>query len=100
MNNMFCIIGRLVEEPRTIIGEYDEKYTEIHLAVNRNFKDENGVYETDFIRVKLFDYIATSTTEYCRKGDLIGVKGRIESNDNRLELIAEKVTFLSARNNN
>ena len=101
MTNMFCLVGRLVEEPRKIMGVDDKEFTEIHLAVNRNFKNEYGEYETDFIRVELFDrIIATSTTKYCKRGDLIGVKGRIENNGNVLVLIAEKVTFLSAYRNN
>lgn len=99
MNNMFCVIGRLVEEPRKMFCE-DKEYTEINLATQRSFKNENGEYEIDFIKVKVFNYISSSVEEYCRKGDLIGVKGRIESNGNGIVLIAEKVTFLSARNDN
>lgn len=100
MNNVFYLIGRLLEEPRKIMGANDKEFTEINLAVPSNFKNEYGEYETDFIRVKLFDNIATSTTEYCKRGDLIGVKGRIENKGSELVLIAEKVTYLSASNNN
>ena len=61
----------------------------------RNFKNENGEYETDFIPVRLYDMIAKNACEYCKKGDLVGIKGRLQSIDN-LEVIAEKLTLLSS----
>ena len=50
--------------------------------------------------------MATNTKEYCKKGDIIGVKGRIESKvyekddetKYKLEVIAERITFLSSNN--
>ena len=73
------------------------------LAVPRNYKNSNGEYETDFIECVLWSGIAESTVEYCNKGDLLGVKGRIQTRNIELddtkkiytEVIAEKVTFLS-----
>lgn len=55
----------------------------------------------------LWDNIAASTVQYCNKGDIVGVKGRIQSRiiekeDTKkyvLEVIAEKVTFLSTNKN-
>ncbi len=52
-----------------------------------------------------FDNIAENTSEYCSKGDIVGVKGRIQSrtlekDGNKeyvTEIIAEKVTFLSSK---
>ena len=46
-----------------------------------------------------FDNIAMNTSEYCHKGDIVGVKGRIQRIDStsELQLIAEKVTFLSSK---
>ena len=50
-----------------------------------------------------------NTSEYCRKGDIIGVKGRLQSSTYekedgskayKMELIAEKVTFLSSKPKN
>ena len=44
---------------------------------------------------------AKTTIEYCKKGDIIGVKGNIKSeisNDIRkMLLVAERVTFLSSK---
>lgn len=55
----------------------------------------------DFIQCVLWNGIAENTAEYCRKGDLVGIKGRIQKleEDEEMTLIAEKVTFLSAKEN-
>ena len=45
----------------------------------------------------LFNLVATNTAEYCKKGDIIGVKGRVQSNGDKIEIIAEKLTFLSSK---
>ena len=64
-----------------------------------------GGYDTDFIDCVAFDSIAENTSEYCGKGDIVGVKGRVQSRvvekdgnkDYLMEIIAEKVTFLSSK---
>lgn len=93
MNNL-VIVGRLVSNPE-IFGE-EIKSCKITLAVNRNFKNEEGVYETDFIPCILYKMIGQTTAEYCEKGDLIGIKGRLQTLDGKLVVVAEKVSFLSS----
>ena len=90
MLNQTVLVGNLVDQPQM---EGDSCY--IKLAVPRSYKNENGEYETDFIIAKLWAGVATDTCKYCSKGDLMGIRGRLESNENGLELIADKVTFLS-----
>lgn len=69
------------------------------MAVTRTYKSENGDYEVDLIDVILYGKIAETTKEYCRQGDLIGIKGRIETQDNQPIIIADKVSFLSTSKN-
>lgn len=103
MLNQVIIVGRLVRNPELRKSENGIKYTNVTLAVPRSYKNVNGEYETDFIDCRLWSGVAENTTEYCKKGDLIGVKGRIESRSFEVdevkkyitEVIAEKVTFLS-----
>ena len=65
----------------------------------------DGTYDTDFIRCTLWAGIAENTCEYCKKGDVIGVKGRIQTNSYEvdgekkysMDVIAEKVSFLSSK---
>lgn len=104
MLNQIVLVGRLVRKPELKTSENSKKYTFITLAVPRSFKNINGEYDTDFIDCILWDNVASCTTEYCDKCDIVGVKGRLQSrlvekDDNKkyvLEVIAEKVTFLSS----
>lgn len=106
MLNQTVIVGRLVKDPELYETEKGNKVTNITLAVPRSFKNMDGEYDTDFISCVLWKGIAENTVEYCKKGDLIGVKGRIQSRkinideETRrevLEVVAEKVTYLSSR---
>lgn len=103
MNNLVSLVGRLVSTPELKETEEGKKVTYITLAVPRSFKNEEGIYETDFIDCILWHGIAESTVEYCRRGDLIGIRGRIQTTDverddfkyKKTEIVAEKVSFLA-----
>lgn len=105
MLNQVVIAGRLVSDPAIVENEEGRKLTTITIAVPRSFKNADGVYETDFIDCILWNSIAENTCEYCHKGDVVGVKGRLqtETTDNEdgtktktTNVIAEKLTFLSS----
>ena len=97
MLNQVVMVGRLVEKPIVEENENGRKVSEITLAVPRSYKNAEGIYETDFIKCTLCDDIAEKTIFYCYKGDLVGVKGRLQClSGNELQLIAEKVSFLSS----
>lgn len=94
MLNQIVLVGRIVEKP-TLIEKENKKYWQITLAVNRSFKNEEGIYETDFVPIVLWQGIAENVVEYCNKGDIVGAKGRIEMADDKIQIVAEKITFLS-----
>ena len=105
MLNQAILVGRIVKDPELRDTEKG-KVTNIVLAVPRSFKNTEGQYDTDFISCVLWKGVAESTVEYCKKGDLVGIKGRIQTRDVELEdethkkyveVIAEKVTFLSSK---
>lgn len=96
MTNLAYLIGRLTENP-TMKEEGEKKITTITLAVQRSYKNEEGIYETDFINCILWRIIANNVIEYCKKGDLIGIKGSLQTIDNQLVVVAEKVSFLSTK---
>lgn len=106
MLNQVVLVGRLVDNPTIIELEEEQKKAIVTLAVQRTFKNAEGIYDTDFIKCILWNAVATSTTEYCHKGDIVGIKGRIQVNTYEdkdgtkqysTEVIAEKVTFLSSK---
>jgi len=105
MLNQTVLVGRLVRDPELFETENGNKIANITLAVPRNYKNINGEYETDFIPCTLWKGIAENAVEYCHKGDLVGIKGRLQSRNIETdterkqitELVAEKVTYLSSK---
>ena len=105
MLNQLILVGRLAKKPELKETEKKKKYSHILLAVPRSFKNMDGNYETDFIDCTLWDHIAKNTVEYCECGDILGIRGRLQNNvyekeDKKvyaLEVIAEKVTFLTSK---
>ena len=103
MLNQVIVVGRLTKDVEVI--ETDGKTRSyITLAVSRPYKNADGEYGTDFIDCVLWDTVANNTAEYCHKGDIIGVKGRIETFINSEEkkvtqIVAEKISFLSTKKN-
>lgn len=101
MNNYVLLIGRITTTPEVQDSIGGKKYCIINLAINRSYKNDDGVYETDFIPVRLEGTIATNTAEYCKQGDLVGVKGTLQQTlDGRLQVYAEKLTFLANKDIN
>ena len=79
MLNQIVLVGRLVKTPEVVKTDSDKEVSNITLAVPRSYKNINGEYETDYIDCVLWTGIAENTTEYCKKGDLLGVKGRVQT---------------------
>ena len=102
MLNQLTLVGRLVRNPE-VITTNDTKLSHITIAVPRSYKNINGEYETDYINCTLWRGIAESTAEYCKKGDLIAIRGRLQSsvyekdgkNVYATDVIVEKITFLT-----
>ena len=109
MLNQVILVGRLTDDPKVNVNSNGKKVSTITMAVGRSFKNSEGLYDTDFIRCTLWEGIANNTSEYCKKGDVVGVKGRlqVESYENQkgekrtsTSVVAEKVTFLTHNNTN
>ena len=106
MLNSIILVGRLTSNVEVQELEDGRSVSSVILAVNRNFKNADGIYETDFIKCILWNVVAINTAEYCKVGDVIGIKGRLqtssyEDSDHKTkyntEVVAEKVTFLSSK---
>ena len=104
MNN-FWGVGRLVAQPEIKESGNGKKYMNFTVAVQRSYKNADGVYETDFLDVVSFGPVAETTAEYCQKGDMIGIKGRVETSvyeneagekRKNVQIVADRITFLSS----
>ncbi len=108
MVNQIVLVGRIARSPEIKTTETGKKYASLTLAVPRNYRNVNGEYDTDFLDCTLWTNVAESTNEYCKTGDMIGVKGRVQSRivespdgvrRRKTEIVAERVTFLTSNPN-
>ncbi|MGL4949380.1 MAG: single-stranded DNA-binding protein [Anaeroplasmataceae bacterium] len=109
MYNYVFILGRIVKDVEIRKTQDDRSVSTLTLAVTRPFKNSaNNTYDTDFVNITLWEQISEVTSEYCKKGDMVAVKGRIQTktdliNDKKvsiIEIIGERVIFVSSKKNN
>ena len=97
MLNQYVGVGRLKSlEYKDLPSQ--KSVAKITLSIQRTFKNKDGVYESDIIPFVLFGEVAKAVKDnLLKEGDIIGIKGRIScpSENDRPEVVAEKVTFLS-----
>ncbi len=103
--NSVTLVGRLVQDPEVKTSSDGTCRTLITVAVSRDYRNSDGIYDADFIRCVLWNGIASATKDYCHKGDVVGIKGKLqtrtyETDDNEkkhlTEVIVDKVTFISS----
>ena len=93
MYNYFMLIGRLCTDVE--IKEYSDgkRVANLLLAVNRVFKNQNGEYDTDFISVAVWEFLADVAVDNLKKGRMVGVKGRIAARKVTLKDDTELTTY-------
>lgn len=78
--NKFVLIGNLTKDIEiTKAGE--ASLAEFVLAVNRSYKNREGVRESDFILVKAWRETAERLASWTKKGDKILVEGEIQTSN-------------------
>ena len=97
MINQVIMVGRLADEFR-IDETKNEKLVYNTLIIQQPHKNKNGVIETDYINFCVSNELANCCIDYCKKGDIIGIKGKLKNVDKNIMINAEKVTFLSSKN--
>jgi single-strand DNA-binding protein len=106
MFNQVMLVGRLTKDPELRYTAEGAPVATVTLAVNRNFRNSAGDIETDFVNCTLWRKTAENTTNYCRKGSILGVSGRVQTRNyenadgNRVyvtDVVADSVRFLSGK---
>ena len=106
MVNNVVLVGRLVRDVDLRQTSTGKEMTYFTLAVNRNFKNEQGVQAADFIGCVAFGKTAENMARFLSKGSLIAVEGRIstrnfQGNDGKTvyvtEVVASSITFLESK---
>ena len=102
MLNKIVIQGRLCSTPELRRTQSGTAVTSFTLAVDRDFKGQNGEKETDFIDIVAWSNIAEFVSNYFKKGDMAIVSGRLQSrrwedrDGNKrtaIEIVAENIYF-------
>jgi single-strand DNA-binding protein len=107
MMNRVVLVGRLTKDPELRYTPNGVPVATFTLAVNRNFSNQQGERETDFINCVVWRKPAENVANFLKKGSLAGVDGRIqtrnyEGQDGKrvyvTEVLAESVQFLEPKN--
>lgn len=107
MVNNVTLLGRITRDPEVKSVGNGSSVCNFTLAVNRNFKNQQGEYEADFINVVAFGNTAQRMQQYVAKGNLLAVTGRIQTRnyENNMgqrvyvtEVVAASVSFVESRN--
>ena len=108
MINNVVLIGRLTRDAELRYTPSNIAVATFNLAVNRNFKNDNGDIEADFINVVMWRQQAENFANWVKKGNLVGITGRIQtrSYDNQqgqrvyvTEVVAESFQILEKKDN-
>ena len=105
MINNVVVVGRLTRAVDLRYTSNGTAYASFTLATDRDFKNQNGEKETDFINCVMWRKPAENLANYTKKGSLIGIEGRIQTRnyDNQqgqrvyvTEVLAERFHFLES----
>lgn len=105
MINNVVVVGRLTRAVDLRYTSNGTAYASFTLATDRDFKNQNGEKETDFINCVMWRKPAENLANYTKKGSLIGVEGRIQTRNYEneqgqrvyvTEVLAERFHFLKS----
>ena len=105
MINNVVLIGRVTFDPEMRTTPTGLAVCNIGIAVERDYKNDQGNKETDFFSIVVWKKLAELVSQYVGKGSLIGVSGRLQSrkyerngeNRTSVEIVAESIQFLDRK---
>lgn len=105
MNKVF-LIGRLTRDPELRYTGNNTAVASFSIAVNRNFTNQSGEREADFINIVVWRKQAENVKNYLTQGSQVAIDGRIQtrSYDDQdgkkryvTEVVADNVEFLGSK---
>lgn len=79
MINSVSLTGRLTRDPELKYSQNGTAFANTTLAVERNYTNQQGEREADFIRLSASGKRAETLANYFKKGELMGVEGRLKT---------------------
>ena len=108
MINNVVLIGRLTRDVNLRYTPQNQAVGQFTLSVNRNFKNQNGEYDADFINCVIWGKSAENFANWTKKGNLVGITGRVQTRNYEnqqgqrvyvTEVVAESFQLLEKRDN-
>lgn len=108
MINNVVLVGRMTRDAELRYTPQNQAVATFTLAVNRNFKNQSGEREADFINVVIWRQQAENLANWAKKGALIGITGRIQTRNYEnqqgqrvyvTEVVADSFQLLESRTN-
>lgn len=81
MLNKVIIMGRLVKDPELRRTQSGTAVTSFRIAVDRDFKSQDGSKQADFFDVVAWRNTAEFVSKYFTKGRMAVVEGRLQTRD-------------------
>ncbi|KRM12642.1 single-stranded DNA-binding protein [Paucilactobacillus suebicus] len=109
MINRAILVGRLTRDPELRYTTSGAAVATFSLAVNRQFTNQAGEREADFINCVIWRKSAENFSNFTHKGSLVGIDGRIQTRNyenqqgNRVyvtEVVVENFSLLEPRSHN
>lgn len=106
MINSVVLVGRMARDAELRYTPSNQAVATFTLAVNRNFKNQNGEREADFINCVIWRQQAENLVNWAKKGTLIGITGRIQTRNYEnqqgqrvyvTEIVADNFMLLESR---
>lgn len=107
MLNSVQLSGRLAQDVKFKTTENGVQKAQFNIAVQRNYKNQQGEYDADFFRVIAFRSTAEVAANYLKKGDRVNVAGRLQQrsfeNDEGqritlVEVVVENLDLIGSNN--
>lgn len=107
MINNAVLVGRMTRDAELRYTPQNQAVATFTLAVNRNFKNQSGEREADFINCVIWNQQAENLANWAKKGSLIGIIGRIQTRNYEnqqgqrgyvTEVVADNFQLLESRN--
>ena len=104
--NKVILIGRLTRDPELRYTSSNIPTCTFSIAVNRNFTNQNGEREADFINIVVWRKQAENCKNYLNQGSQVAVEGRIQTRNYEdqngqkryvTEVVADNVQFLDTK---
>jgi len=100
--NRVVLVGRLARDPEMNTTNSGKQYCTITIAVQRNYRNEEGQYDADFIPASIWGKMAQTCFQYLAKGNMIAIEGRLSQSSwtqngqrrSRISVMADSVRFL------